>query len=109
MRSLSLYCFLFLLVFTSCRKQTYTCVCEDSAGGKHVKTGNYSGNDPDEYRVGIGYIGIGPFRFGNDRESRRHRVQNQLVHDKIGSPRFTIINRPNRFYFQFGSGGGYLW
>ncbi|MFP5471081.1 MAG: FG-GAP-like repeat-containing protein [Bacteroidia bacterium] len=68
-----------------------------------------TGNDPDEFRAGVGYVGIGPFRFGTDTEDRRHKIQNVLIHDRIGSPRFTILNRRNKFYFQFGSGGGYLW
>ena len=69
---------------------------------------NANGDNPDEFRAGVGYIGIGPFRFGNDRESRRHNIQNLLIHNKIGSPWFKILDVPNKFYFQFGGGGG-LW
>ncbi|MFH1005242.1 MAG: polymorphic toxin type 23 domain-containing protein [Bacteroidota bacterium] len=81
-----------------------------SRNGKkyYIKNPN-TGADPDEYRAGVGYIGIGPFRFGTDTENRRHNIQNVLIHDKIGSPRFSIVDRPNKFYFQFGSGGGFLW
>ena len=86
-----------------------------SAGGKgglYVKNPN-TGADPDEYRAGVGYIGIGPFRFGTDTESRRHRIQNELVHDKLlhndPSPWFKVLDKPDKFYFQFGNGGGFLW
>ncbi|GIV26479.1 MAG: hypothetical protein KatS3mg027_0293 [Bacteroidia bacterium] len=70
---------------------------------------NLDGKDPDKYRAGVAYIGIGPFKFGKDSEKIRHNIQNVLVHDKIGSPRFTILDRKEKFYFQFGSGGGFLW
>ncbi len=64
--------------------------------------------DPDEYRAGVGYIGLFGFRFGNDRESRRHNIQNLMIHKNIGSPYFKVLVRPNKWYFQFGGGGG-IW
>ncbi len=82
---------------------------EDRPDGHTYYIKNSKGNDPDKYRAGIGYIGIGPFKIGNDTEKRRNNIQNERVHDKIGSPRFTVLDRPNKFYFQFGSGGGFLW
>ena len=83
---------------------------EMSINGKSYYVKNpKTGKNPDEYRAGVGYIGIGPFRFGSDTENTRHKIQNKLVHDNIGSPRFLEINRPNKFYFQFGNGGGFLW
>jgi RHS repeat-associated protein len=79
-------------------------------GGKYgLYVINAQGDDPDKYRAGVGYVGIGPFRFGNDSESRRHKIQNELVHDKVGSPHFKELDRPNRFYFQVGTGSGFLW
>jgi len=78
---------------------------------------NIKGDDPDKYRAGIGYIGLGPFRFGNDKERKRHKIQNDLIHDKVmggwlgdPSPHFRVLEtRKNKRYFQFGTGGGYLW
>ena len=65
---------------------------------------NENGSDPDKYRMGVGYIGIGGLiRFGNDKESRRDYIQNQVVHNATGDPYFNVINQPNRNYFQFGT------
>lgn len=50
-------------------------------GGQYMV--GQGGEDPDEFRFGVGYIGIGPLRFGNDKESRRHNIQNVLIHDKV--------------------------
>lgn len=76
---------------------------------EHILLINRKGDDPYKYRAGIGYIGIGSFRFGNDKESRRHKIQNELIHkDKF--PWFAYNkSRSNKYYFQFGTGGGYLW
>jgi hypothetical protein len=82
---------------------------EYRSDGHYYYIKNSKGDDPDEYRAGVGYIGIGPLRFGTDSEKLRHIIQNQLIHDKLGVPRFSIIDRPNKFYLQFGSGGGFLW
>lgn len=81
----------------------------DPATGKPTYVKNAYGNDPDKYRAGVGYIGIGPFRFGNDTEKRRNKVQNQLIHDHSGDPHFKVLDRPNKSYFQFGTQGGFLW
>jgi hypothetical protein len=51
MRTLLLYCLLFSFALSSCRKKEYTCICKDSIGDEHIKTGSYVGNDPDEYLV----------------------------------------------------------
>jgi hypothetical protein len=73
--------------------------------GQYIK--NRLGDDPDEYRAGIGYVGIGPLRFGNDTEKRRDFIQNG-IHDKTGVPHFKYIDRSNKWYIQFWGGGG-LW
>ena len=80
-------------------------------GGQYKK--NRFGNDPDEFRAGVAYIGIGPFRFGSDRESTRHELQNVLIHDKLlaknPSPWFRPMwERPDKWYWGF-FGGGLLW
>ncbi len=76
--------------------------------------GTYTGKnnpygDPDKYRHGLLYVGIGPIKIGYDSESIRNFIQNGF-HDKIGSPRFrNLCGTPeyeamggDKFYFQFG-------
>jgi RHS repeat-associated protein len=63
--------------------------------------------NPDEYRAGVGYIQIGPFRFGNDKESRRDMIQNRWIHSNFGFPFFKVLDIPNKWYFQFGTSS--LW
>ncbi len=72
---------------------------------------NANGDNPDKYRAGVAYLGIGPFRFGGDSEGIRHTFQNRLAHDFLrpGTPHFRELDRTNKFFFQFGSGGGFLW
>jgi len=64
-----------------------------------------NGSAPDKYRAGIGYFGIGNFKIGINSESIRHAIQNVLVHDTIGVPRFQQLpdEHPNSFHFSFGS------
>ena len=79
----------------------------DPETGKQTYTKNIKGNDPDQYRSGVGYIGLFGFRFGNDTEARRDKIQNKIVHENFNSPYFKVMNRPNKFYFQTGGYG--LW
>jgi RHS repeat-associated protein len=64
-----------------------------------------NGSDPDKYRAGIGYFGFGNFKIGINSERIRHTIQNVLVHDTIGVPRFRQMpeEHPNTFHFSFGS------
>jgi hypothetical protein len=80
----------------------------DIINGVRTYISNRKGDNPDEFRAGAGYIGLFGFRFGNDSESRRNHIQNEIVHKNIGSPYFKVLDRPNKWYFQFGLGGG-LW
>jgi opacity protein-like surface antigen len=80
-------------------------------GGLYLTGKN--GENPDEFRAGVSYIGIGPFRFGKDRERTRHELQNVLIHDKLlaknPSPWFRPLwDRPDKWYWGF-FGGGMLW
>jgi hypothetical protein len=65
--------------------------------------------DPDKYRNGILYLGIGPVEVGLDSEVIRNTVQN-TVHNIIGSPHFknligTDKFKDDKFFFQFGYSG----
>ncbi len=62
-----------------------------------------------KYRAGIAYFAIGPFRYGSDSERTRDLIQNRIIHDNIGSPRFEYIDRPTKKYRQFTISGGNLW
>lgn len=67
------------------------------------------GSDPNKYRAGIGYVRFGPFSLGRDSEDIRYNIQNDIIHNNIGSPYFSYVNYPSRWYFQFGWGLGRLW
>lgn len=65
---------------------------------------NDNGDDPDKYRMGAVYIGFGSLRFGSNKESNRHLIQNKIVHGSLGMPYFNEINKqPDRNYFQLGT------
>lgn len=66
-------------------------------------------DNPDEFRFGVGYIGIGGFRLGNDTEARRNKIQNEIIHKHVSkSPYFKKLDKPNKWYFGY-FGGGSLW
>lgn len=71
------------------------------------------GENPDEYRAGVFYIGFGPFRMGGNSEEIRNLFQNRFAHDFLcqgDSPYFKALNRPPQTYFYFGTGtGNTLW
>ena len=74
---------------------------------------NENGDDPDQYRAGILYVGLGPVRLGVNSENIRHFFQNRFAHDFLcrgDSPYFKVLNRPGQGYFYFGTGtGSNLW
>jgi RHS repeat-associated protein len=83
--------------------------------GKEIYTIGDPGTDPDKYREGIKYFGIGPFRFGSNGEWNRHNIQNKFAHDskvidyRTGRtvPYFKFLTEvPTKRYFYFGTGGG---
>jgi RHS repeat-associated protein len=72
------------------------------------------GEDPDKYRNGILYLGLGSVEIGWDSEAIRNRIQNYWVHQNTNPPspffrdlRGTDQYAGDKFYFQFGWGG--LW
>lgn len=72
---------------------------------------NSQGN-PDKYRAGIFYVGIGGYRIGTNSEELRAVVQNTIHYfDGNTSPYFRIMsNRPATFYWYQGtSTGDTLW
>lgn len=83
-------------------------------GKKEIYKIGLPGTDPNKYREGIMYYGIGPFRFGTNREKNRHCIQNRFAHDnKVIDPVtgrtvpwFRILDIPEKRYFYFGTGSG---
>ena len=75
---------------------------------------NDLGNNPDEYRAGIFYVKVGPFRIGRNSEKIRHNAQNKFAHDFLmqgKSPYFKVDKtRKPEWYWNFGNGtGNSLW
>ncbi|MBC8053488.1 MAG: VCBS repeat-containing protein [Sphingobacteriaceae bacterium] len=71
-----------------------------------------TGDDPDKYRAGVGYVGFGPFRIGVNSEGIRHQIQNRITHDGLQggrTPWFRVLSIRPKFYFNFGFGGSSLW
>jgi RHS repeat-associated protein len=81
-----------------------------SLGGKQgtyiPQTFSGTNYNPNSFRLGLLYGGIGPLRVGVDDESIRHSFQNVLVHDNLSnSPWFQVQpSRPELYIgFDFGS------
>ena len=72
-----------------------------------------NGENPDEYRAGVLYVGYGPFRIGQNGEKIRNLFQNRFAHDFLcqgDSPYFKVLDRVGQAYFYFGTGtGNSLW
>ena len=86
---------------------------DTDAGGRETYTINDNGDNPDEYRAGIAYVGLGPFRIGCNSEKIRNVLQNRFAHDLLcrgNSPYFKMLDRPAQTYFYFGTqSGSTLW
>lgn len=86
---------------------------DPEANHRETYTLNDHGDDPDRYRAGIAYVGLGPVRWGINSEKVRDFFQNKLAHDFLcqgDSPYFKVLDRPRQNYFYFGTGtGGNLW
>ena len=86
---------------------------DSSSGGRMTYTTGKNGENPDEYRAGVFYVGFGPFRIGGNSESIRNIFQNHFAHDflcKGDSPYFRVLDRDPQVYFYFGTGtGNTLW
>ncbi len=81
--------------------------------GRETYTISANGDNPDEYRAGYWYAGIGPFKIGWNSEGVRDFLQNRFAHDwlcKKDSPYFKMLDRPRSMYFYFGTEtGNTLW
>ena len=86
---------------------------EFDANGRETYVINDNGDDPDQFRAGLIYIGAGPFRYGYNSEKIRHFLQNRFAHDFLcggDTPYFKVLDRPGQHYFYFGTEtGGTLW
>lgn len=86
---------------------------DPDANGRETYVLNDKGDDPNQYRAGIAYVGIGPFRYGVNSEKVRNSLQNRFAHDFLcqgDSPYFKVLDRPCQSYFYFGTGtGNTLW
>lgn len=81
--------------------------------GRETYTISANGDNPDEYRAGYWYAGVGPFKIGWNSEGVRDFLQNRFAHDwlcKKDSPYFKVLDRPGGLYFYFGTEtGNTLW
>ena len=69
-----------------------------------------NGEDPDKYRAGVFYVGIGSLKVGWNSEGIRNCFQNKLIHEPGGYPYFRVLDIEPRFYFYYGtSTGNTLW
>jgi RHS repeat-associated protein len=66
--------------------------------------GNYTiginGEDPDEFRAGILYIGFGPIKLGINSEGIRDNTQNWLHRNVTNDPTFKKLPRRPRFFWE---------
>ena len=85
----------------------------ESMGGRETYTIGANGENPNEFRAGVFYVGFGPFKVGANSEQIRNTFQNRFAHDflcKGDSPYFQVLDRPRQSYFYFGTGtGNSLW
>lgn len=86
---------------------------DPEADGRETYTISANGDNPDEYRAGLLYVGLGPFKIGVNSEQVRNFFQNKFAHDLLcqsSSPYFKMLDRPTQTYFYFGTEtGSTLW
>ena len=86
---------------------------DPDVNGRETYTISANGDNPDEYRAGLFYVGFGPCKFGGNSEQIRNLFQNKFAHDFIcqkDSPYFKVLDRPGHAYFYFGTEtGNSLW
>lgn len=86
---------------------------DPDANGRETYTISANGDNPDEYRAGVFYVGFGPFKVGANSEQIRNIFQNRFAHDFLcrgDSPYFKVLDRPGHAYFYFGTEtGNSLW
>ena len=86
--------------------------------GQETYFKNELGNDPDEYRSGVAYIGFAGLKIGANSEKIRHAIQNRFAHDIMYNlvkgeklPHFKIDeNKRSTLHWKIGTGtGNSLW
>ncbi len=87
--------------------------------GQDTYIENDFGDDPDEFRYGGLYAGVGGLQLGVNSEGVRHAIQNVFAHDIMYNvvkgkklPHFAIdkSKNPTRFHWNIGTGtGNTLW
>lgn len=91
-------------------RQTFS---DPDANGRETYTISANGDNPDEYRAGVLYVGFGPFKIGANSEQIRNIFQNRFAHDFLcqgDTPYFKVLDRPSQTYFYFGTEtGNSLW
>ena len=91
-------------------RRTYN---DSDVEGRETYTISANGDDPNQYRAGVFYVGFGPVKFGGNSEQIRNIFQNRFAHDflcKGDSPYFKVLDRPGQSYFYFGTEtGNTLW
>jgi RHS repeat-associated protein len=70
----------------------------DPETGEYLKGMN--GEDPDEFRAGILYIGFGPIKLGINSEGIRDNTQNWLHRNVTHDPTFRTLPRRPRFFWE---------
>ena len=69
-----------------------------------------NGENPDKYRAGVFYVGLGSIKLGWNSEGIRNCFQNELIHEPCGYPYFKVLDIRPQFYFYYGnSTGNTLW
>lgn len=111
----SKYCVIGVNLFTGdpglahCNRNVYY----DPRNNKATYGMGRNGENPDEFRAGVLYVGYGPFRIGQNGEKIRNLFQNRFAHDFLchgDSPYFRVLDRVGQAYFYFGTGtGNSLW
>ncbi len=86
-------------------RQTFS---DPSFNNRMTYASNSQGNNPNEYRTGAAYAGMGPIKVGWNSEKIRHVIQNRFAHDKLqhgNSPWFQQLDIKPKLYFNIGSSG----
>jgi len=74
----------------------------DPVTGEYIDNPNIDGkSDVDDYRAGILYCAIGPFKFGINSEKIRNATQN-FLHRIKGWETFKVMPIPDRAFWEFG-------
>jgi len=90
----------------------------ESINGQLTYVRNEKGDDPDKYRFGALYVGVGGIRIGRNSERNRNLIQNEIAHDRLiywftgeKSPHFAVDkSKKPKWYWNFGTGtGNSLW